>query len=933
MSRRLGDTTELARYAARLKQRLLDDRAAFEAVAEKGRAGALRAALDLADIAALRAPRLAKQPATLESPLGAEVVKTLEAISTRYRALLALLPAALVTRRSADLIGELLTLFDSYETLIVRQLALVHRQEVPDYFAGLDADAPFPSYRYSASNRGRVPRFALARQGAARSWNTKIGGLIWPSPIIGKDGTLYTGHAGGEFVALNPDGSVRWRMRDDRMMYIDSTGALGKDGYLYMASTDRDPRGHQNQGRIWKIDPASGEVIWAFWGRHFEDPESNPNAHLSSFFEGNLTLAEESGRLFVYAGSDDNFLYKIDSDGELVWEYDTDSYPSGVIWTKPLLSADGASVFVGDLAGQVHGVDAATGRRRWARRLGGSVVSSPAMGNFGELFLGSFDGKVYALAPEDGTVFWSYQTLGLIYSSPAVAENGDVVIGSSDGGLYRVNRFGRRVWTYYTDAPIKSSPVIDPDGCAYVGNQGGKLYCIAADGRRVWSLHTNRDIADNDVNCSPTMGPDGTVFFGTTTGEVFAVPADYYYVNRQDDRIDLAPGHDGRKPAIPAGGAMLVFMNRNGTPLFEPPRDLAISENLNMAFFAVDDDLDIIPAELEASRVRVDITPELPVSVRVESMGRFVYVAPEGFMEYATEYSVRAAGSYTALGERREFDSVVNLRTIGRGEEAALPLAIGPERVTGVALDGFKICQPKELDALGQAMMDSLKFGVAPVYIDEERHFIVLAACALTDAGGTLEYAPASVNKLLLKGRYRDGYFKVQGSMRLIAQGANIPIDKAVFGGRFTDGPGIEDGTAFIAASVDGVPDFADIIRVMRLADSRGDVVGFCTYEGVPFESYALARPQGVAVEVTGSAGRLEARFEAPGYRAEDHWLQVILIDRETGDTLDGHRVDVTSAPDGSLEKLVSAFPAEYAGGSMTAIVTLDLFPVAKIDL
>ena len=248
-----AERAELARYAGRLKHRLLEDRAAFEAIAEKGRAGApgaLRAALDLADIAALRARRLALQPATLESPMGADVVETLDAIRERYRGLLSLLPRALLTRHSAELIGELLALFDSYETLVVRQLALVHRERVPDYFAGLDEEAPFPSYRFSAANRGRVSWFPGGSSGERRFWSTRIGGLIWASPIVGRDGSLYTGHAGGEFVALNPDGTVKWRIHDDRMMYIDSTGALGKDGCLYMASTDADPRGHQNQGRI-----------------------------------------------------------------------------------------------------------------------------------------------------------------------------------------------------------------------------------------------------------------------------------------------------------------------------------------------------------------------------------------------------------------------------------------------------------------------------------------------------------------------------------------------------------------------------------------------------------------------------------------------------------------------------------------------------------
>ena len=103
------------------------------------------------------------------------------------------------------LAGEAAGLLKSYDTLLLRQLALIHRDPTPDYFAGLDSEAAYPSYRCSAANRGRIA--GLGKSSDRRQWNTKIGGLIWPSAIIDRNGDLYTGHADGEFVALHPDGS------------------------------------------------------------------------------------------------------------------------------------------------------------------------------------------------------------------------------------------------------------------------------------------------------------------------------------------------------------------------------------------------------------------------------------------------------------------------------------------------------------------------------------------------------------------------------------------------------------------------------------------------------------------------------------------------------------------------------------------------------
>jgi len=326
-------------------------RTALEALPERRLAGAPSALFALARLSLLGLwglPSLVRHPATRSSPTSTDIDRSWQRFVDQRRALVSGLPLAVAKGSFAESLAATAELAETFDLLVRKQLPLAHRAVVADYEAGYDPSAAYASYRCDAANRGRVGRPARVDDGPPRS--TPIGGLIWPSAVIDAEGNAYLGHADGEFVSLAPDGSVRWRHADPQMLYIDSTGALGRDGFLYMASTDVDPRGHQNQGRIWKLDPSTGEVAWAFWGRHFEDPEDSEDAHLSSFFEGNLSCGWEEGRVVVYAGSDDGFLYKLDDAGELVWEYDTEAYPSGVIWTKPLLSPDGQTVYVGDLA-------------------------------------------------------------------------------------------------------------------------------------------------------------------------------------------------------------------------------------------------------------------------------------------------------------------------------------------------------------------------------------------------------------------------------------------------------------------------------------------------------------------------------------------------------------------------------------------------------
>ncbi len=926
---------EVSDYVQGVKNRLKKCRAAFEKAPALGIGGvraAISAAVDFLFIAYGETLHLVRHPLTQASPIANEINENLEKIRELHGRLESDFVKTLRSMDPALLIGEINTLFCEYENLISRKLALVHRRRVPDYFAGLDEGSVFPSYRYSAANRGRVSRPGLVRAEGAGcpSWNVKIGGLIWPSAIIDRAGNLYTGHADGEFVALGPDGKELWRIHDPRMMYIDSTGALGRDGFLYMASTDFDERGNQNRGRIWKIDPATGKVVWTFEGCHYEDPETNPHAHLSSFFEGNVSLGYEAGRVVVYAGSDDNFFYKIDDAGKLVWEYDTGGYPAGVIWTKPLLSPNGDTAFIGDLAACVHAVRTSDGARLWKRRLGGSVVSSLAAGMNGELFLGCFDGKVYVLDPDDGDIFWSYQTLGLIYSSPAVMENGNIVVGSSDGGVYCLDRYGRRQWTYRTDAPVKSSPAIDRDGLIYVGNQNGGLYCLRPDGRRLWSLHTNQGVAENDINSSPTIGAGGEVYFGTTTGEVFCIPRDYYFKTKDDERLRLDPDDDGEKPPLKPGEATIVFLDASGAPMFFNQPDVPVAGAFDLGIFAVDDNLDVIPSELIADTVSVDIKPALKHEIRVESMGRYIYVIPREFMKHKTEYTMKIMGCYKASGAERPFESEVRLRTAARSASPEKTFGIGRNSADGIVFHNTVIRRPKEVDALGQAMADSMNFAVVPIYIDEKKGFMAAAVSIVVRSGGRFEYSATSVNRFFATGSLRDGSFMLRGKLRLIAQGANIPFEEVILTGRFDEKGVVRESAGVTIASVSGMPKFEELIRVMRLADSHDDVVGRCSFSASRFDNSAAKKPACLSVEkAVAAAGRVDVDFSARGFRPSDHYISVAFIDRESGELIRSEKASVAEKAGGFA---VTAAVPECSGRKCAAIVVIDLYPAATIE-
>jgi outer membrane protein assembly factor BamB len=55
--------------------------------------------------------------------------------------------------------------------------------------------------------------FALA---PLKKWTASVGELAYSGPVVGPDGGIYVGNVSGEVVALNPDGSQRWRRQVDQ---------------------------------------------------------------------------------------------------------------------------------------------------------------------------------------------------------------------------------------------------------------------------------------------------------------------------------------------------------------------------------------------------------------------------------------------------------------------------------------------------------------------------------------------------------------------------------------------------------------------------------------------------------------------------------------------------------------------------------------------
>ena len=101
--------------------------------------------------------------------------------------------------------------------------------------------------------------FAINPVNGDIDWEFDLGGTVMhSSSAICADGIIYTGldiddWNGGEIIAVNPDGTERWRERISNK-YVDSSPAIGEDGTIYISSASKDP-GSSSLHAFGRLDP------------------------------------------------------------------------------------------------------------------------------------------------------------------------------------------------------------------------------------------------------------------------------------------------------------------------------------------------------------------------------------------------------------------------------------------------------------------------------------------------------------------------------------------------------------------------------------------------------------------------------------------------------------------------------------------------------
>jgi len=329
-----------------------------------------------------------------------------------------------------------------------------------------------------AAHTGRSEHLGPSQR-PSPAWTYQTGARVFASPIAGHDGTVYVGSLDGQFVALNPDGSLKWRYSAGQKIYpsalvVGSSVIFGThQRELVSLSLEGQPR--------WELP--LGDVV-----------------------DASATLGPD-GRIYVVADG----AYAVDLLGRLHWHKPTADH----VRSAPVIHP-ARLIIIGTTEGSLIALRP-DGSVAWTLPLGGAIEGAASIDDEGRIYAGTGLGEIVQI-DESGTLRWRFKTGDEVRATPAIARDGTVIVGSYDGNVYAISPSGAIRWKVATGGRVRASARIDADGRIYVGSQDNFLYCIDPDGSVLWRYNVGQDV-DSTVE----IGSDGTLYFGSDDGGVHAL--------------------------------------------------------------------------------------------------------------------------------------------------------------------------------------------------------------------------------------------------------------------------------------------------------------------------------------------------------------------------------------------------------------------------
>lgn len=806
-------------------------------------------------------------------------------------------------------------------------------------------NAPWSEFRHDRRNTGRA--LIEAQYAGDKPWFYQTGKGVFSPPVIDGNGTIYIGSADRFFYALRKDGSLLWKFETGEI--IDSGAALTKadpklgtetvtfgsgDEYLYQLRTD------------------NGKVVWKTKAKN-----ATASTQLVNWWEGHVVHGKDGT---FYAGNTGGAAYAINPDGSIKWQHAV----GNSVWGIAAEADDGTTYWASlDPTANFFALDK-TGAQKWAKIVLGFATSPPSIGSDGTVYASSFDGMLYAMDPATGLQKWTYQTGDHIYAGTALIDDDKgvtqkIILASTDGSVYCLDPSGALLWRYDTGDVIRSSPVVGSAPAAekreivYVGSSDGRLYAINADdGKRRWSFdttaHSDPVLRDrNDLNASPALGTTGVVIAGEH-GQVWYVPYDYC-LQASDKRCSKDPGQ-----TFADNVNTIYYVSPGGSTQQDGTEGNLVGLPLLTSRFVLREngttmDGRMVNALPTTSESLVTITPSLPFTADVSGDGHFMHIAPNGFAEPDTDYSVQVSAPYTGgVGAPGVVNAGYQFHTLPLGP--ALPLNVGADSVSAFNLARLALPLPSFIPSINQIGFDSYDWIVGTIDktapdANGRGNVLLWVIGALRDASGFPQVNSSGKFEFRfpLQGQYRNNDLLVSNkALTVTVSFGPVPTRLFQVSGRLGTDMVMEQPAVHVDIFCPEVPTYGVLLNLFKLCNNRQHMPVLGTYltRAYPSAGKANQRPNNVSVSsftmtpaTALAAGSATARFAVSGsYKKAQHVMSILLTDAATGEPLPIDyltNLTVTANAAGDVDTATLAIPS---GTTMPAqvkgYVISDVFPL-----
>jgi pimeloyl-ACP methyl ester carboxylesterase len=384
---------------------------------------------------------------------------------------------------------------------------------------------PWPMFQHDAQRSGRSPY--VGPQGPNVKWTFQDSSIPFWEPVVAADGTIYvgggyTGDIGG-FYAINPDGSLKWVNNSIRVF---EGPVLGPEGQIYVIAYAYP----DNHPFLLALNP-DGTERWRYeW-------------FSVDYYDAELVIDENGNIYHLtgcYSQSDQRVhpsLLAFNPQGSIIWLYDItnrQTYPNGVCTPAPGYIIGGSASSALDKEGNIYAMVS------FPPELDGTILFALRPDGT-EKWRRTFDGWAAGISiDQDGTIYASVGGYGKIYAIDPSSPNHDkwvvyvqglgsaVTIGTEDiyvtGGsapdgtwrsyLYAFDKQGNAKWQKFIEYGATSVPILGGDGTIYIGARQWRVYAFRPYGIEKWSSSECAVFGDDAVSAggSLAIAADGTLY-------------------------------------------------------------------------------------------------------------------------------------------------------------------------------------------------------------------------------------------------------------------------------------------------------------------------------------------------------------------------------------------------------------------------------------